>query len=64
MKHTHAAKDYTNRSHNETETVFTKYNSVNCFNLKFNRNFNFNYKIEARTPDAGSTQPKHVVNKD
>jgi hypothetical protein len=40
MKHTDAAEDYANRSQTEIEIVFTK------FNLIFNRNFNFNSKIE------------------
>jgi hypothetical protein len=46
MKHTHAAEDYVNRSHNEMETVFTQFNRANYFNMNFNSNFHFNYKIE------------------
>jgi hypothetical protein len=41
MQHIQVAEDYANRSHNEIETVLTKFNKATCFNLNFNRNFNF-----------------------
>jgi hypothetical protein len=34
------------RYHKEIEAVFTKFNRTTSFNLYFNRNFNFNFKIE------------------
>jgi hypothetical protein len=32
MKHTHAAEDYANRSHNEIEAVFTKFKRATYLN--------------------------------
>jgi hypothetical protein len=45
MKHSHAAEDYTNRSHKGIETIFTKFNWVTYFNLNFNHNFNLLLKL-------------------
>jgi hypothetical protein len=33
MKHTHAAENYANRSHNKIETIFTKFIGATNFNF-------------------------------
>jgi hypothetical protein len=42
MKHNHFAKDYTNRSHKEIDTVFTKFNRATYFNFKVEKNSEMN----------------------